>query len=73
MATEPGDDDESHHREDAVPMSGPIPPRRDPAHFDTPRNRLLLAFSAAGLAARRAVAAIGRGIAGAFTVPRKRG
>lgn len=46
--------------------------RRDPAHFDTPRNRLLLALSAAGLAARRAAAAVVRGIVGA-TTPRRRG
>jgi hypothetical protein len=72
MATEPGGDDEFYYREDAVPMSGPIPPRRDPAHLDTPRNRLLLALSAAGLAARRAAAAVVRAVAGA-TTPRKRG
>jgi hypothetical protein len=53
-------------------MSGPIPPRRDPAHFDTPRNRLLLALSAAGLVVRQAVAAVVRAVAGA-TLSRKRG
>jgi hypothetical protein len=53
-------------------MSDPIPPRRDPAHFDTPRNRFLLALSAAGLVAWQAVAAVVRAVAGA-TTPRKGG
>jgi hypothetical protein len=72
MATEPGGDDEFYYREGAVPMNDPIPPRRDPAHFDTPRNRLLLALSAAGLAARRAAAAVARAVAG-VTSSRRRG